>query len=162
MFPESEQSALPSFPSLPLSNLPSPLLFLQVQVHSGVTSCLVAKDNQTPIYVTIINNSVALPTLLTLSLILLNANFPTRFLPFITVLFQSDPPCPSKTSAHPILVQKTAHIHSLSLSLFHSPSHLSTHHHDVSTYQDKGLISHSDFVANQSKDNGSFWTAVHH
>lgn len=128
MFPESEQSALPSFSlMLPLSYLPSPLLFLQVQVHSGVTSCLVAKDNQTPIYVTIISNSVALSTLLTLFLVLLNHTFSTLFLPFITVPFHSDPPSSDKTSAHTILIQKTAYIQSLSISLsFSRPSFLHT------------------------------------
>lgn len=149
----------PSFSlMLPLSNIPSPPLILQVQVHSGVTSCLVAKDDQTPIYVTIINNSVDLPTLFTLSLVLLNHTFPTLFLPLITVLFHSDPPCLGKTSAHTILIQKPL---SLSLPLILPPIP-STHHHAVSTNQDTGLIRHLNFMPNESKDKGSFWTALHH
>lgn len=115
MFPESEQSA-PSFSLMVLrSNLPSPPLILQVQVHSGVTSCLVAKDDQTPIYVTIINNSVDLRILLTRSLVLLNHTFPTLLLPFITVLFHSDPPSQNKCTHN--TDSET------SLFLSHSPSH---------------------------------------
>lgn len=109
MFPASEQSALPSYPlTLSLSDLSSPPIFLQVQVHSGVTSCLVAKDDQTPMYVTIINNSVALLTLFSLSLVSLNSTFPTLFLPFITVRNHSDLPCPGKTNSHITLIQKSS------------------------------------------------------
>ncbi len=53
---------LPSLFQLPSSH--------QVQVHPGVTSCLVARDNQTAIYVTIISKALSFcPTLIPLSLL---------------------------------------------------------------------------------------------
>lgn len=58
-FPASEQV---SFGARPLfhSVLPSPFQLPsshQVQVHPGVTSCLVVRDNQTAVYVTIISKA---------------------------------------------------------------------------------------------------------
>lgn len=74
-FPASEQvlfSPRPLFPSV----LPSPFQLPsshQVQVHPGVTSCLVARDNQTAVYVTIISKALIplsfCPSLIPLSLL---------------------------------------------------------------------------------------------
>lgn len=144
-FPASEQV---SFGSRPLFHFVLPSSFQlpsshQVQVHPGVTSCLVARDNQTVVYVTIISKALIplsfSPSLIPLSLLpFLLFSFWLVFCPSDAMRSTPSNPVPSRP-IQPLLQIHTLLIHSV--QWFARSSHRSAHHACMlSTNQQPWLI----------------------
>lgn len=166
MFPESEQSALPSFslmlPSL-RSPVPTPLppssSSLWCYIMSG---CQGQPDTHIRDYhLQLCSSSCTFDSFSHFA----KPYFPYTFPPlslFCAILFQ--PALPKQVHAQQWFINCT-HSHSLSYcqSLSLSPilpPILSLQHHAVSTNQDMELIRRLNFVANQRKAKDSFWTAL--
>lgn len=146
-FPASEQvlfgprplfhSVFPSPFQLPSSH--------QVGVHPGVTSCLVARDNQTAVYVTIISKAGPCASLSLFLSLLLWSLFPCSLSYFSL---------PGRRSVRAIRpVRPLLQIHTLLIQCvqwFTCSSHCSAHHaYTLSTNHQPWLIKPAEFSANQ-------------